>query len=70
MFNKITFHPFRTNILDCVGRTDLVTQDGRLVQIKRKMRGEFVITIGDEIWETDDNLSASRILNDHEVGER
>lgn len=68
MFHEITFHPFRTNVLDCVGRTDLVTRDGLPVQIGRNMRGEFVVTIGGETYRTDDNLQASRVLNEHQVG--
>lgn len=68
MFHEITFHPFRANVLDCVGRTDLVTQGGQPVQIKCNMRGEFVVIIGGETYRTDDNLQASRVLNEHQVG--
>lgn len=66
----ITFHPFRTNVLDCVGRTDLVTETGQPVTIGRNMAGEFVITIAGEVWRSDDNLAASGYLVRHGVGVR
>jgi hypothetical protein len=67
MFKEINFSPFATNVIDCIGRNDLITQDGRLVSILRNMT-EFVIIIDGEIHRTKDNVTASKILNDCPVG--
>lgn len=67
MFQEITFSPFRTNVLDCIGRNDLVTEDGRQVKIRRQ-NADFVIEIDGQTYHTDDNVTASRILNNFPVG--
>ena len=64
----INFSPYAINVLDCVGQQNLVTPDGQPVSIRQDMRGWFIIQIGDERMETPDNLQASYILNQREVG--
>lgn len=66
--HKINVSPFATNVLDLVGRTDLVTPTGIKVTVTRDML-DFVVTIGDErMYCGGDNLSASYTLNQFEVG--
>lgn len=68
MFKQIEFHPMRVNVLDAVGRTDLVTRYGDPVTLMRNTRGEFIITIAGKVYTTDDNLEASGYLWNNEVG--
>ena len=64
---EINFSPFATNVIDCIERDDLITPDGKSVQIKQSGLG-FVITIGTVISDILDNLSASYLLNTNQVG--
>ena len=67
-FNKITWSPFATNVLDA-DDYDLQTKDGRAVKISRNMRGNFIINIdGEEELQTASNATASNFLNTQEVG--
>ena len=67
-FTEINFSPFASNVLDYVNAEGLQTIRGEKVTISRD-RLEFVITVdGKEAGRTDDNLSASYILNSMEVG--
>jgi hypothetical protein len=65
---EINVSPFRTNVLDLVDRDDLVTQDGRKVEVRREYRDFVVIVDGKERVRTDDNLAASYCLNQVTVG--
>jgi hypothetical protein len=65
----INVSPFRTNVLDLIGREDLVTRDGRKVSVRRESDRYFIITVdGQERARTDDNLAASYCLNSIETG--
>lgn len=64
----INFAPYATNVLDCVGREDLFTPDGRKVTIARYGMGFQIHVLGDAPYYTDNNLSASYYLNMREVG--
>jgi hypothetical protein len=68
-FREITFHPFFSNVLDYIGRQDLVTKDGHKVEIKRSGSGKFKIYIdGTLTMETGCNLTASAYLCNIETG--
>jgi hypothetical protein len=68
MIRPINFSPFAYNVLNAVGRTDLITPDGKSVSVERSGM-DFVICIeGVEVARTPDNLSASYVLNMREVG--
>ena len=67
--NQITFHPFRENILDYIGRNDLETPDGKKVIIDRSGTFDFAVRFdGEEVFRGDSNLSVSGFLNDNNVG--
>ena len=66
-FREINFSPFANNVLDFVGRNDLVTSAGERVLLSRSGL-DFIIAIGYLKWETDDNIEASYILNSCQVG--
>jgi hypothetical protein len=68
-FSEITFHPFFSNVLDYIGRQDLVTKDGRKVEIKRSFSGKFKIYVDGALTvETGCNLTASAYLCNIETG--
>lgn len=67
-FSPIRVSPYATNVLDLVGREDLVTRSGIPVTVRRDMYGFFILDIGKLHLETPDNLEASFILNSHETG--
>jgi len=67
----INFHPMAQNVLDYVGRTDLVTGNGRPVRIAKRMSGGgFDVTIGDQRYQDVSNLEACGLLWQHETGLR
>ena len=64
---RITVGPFWTNVLDLVGRSDLIAGDGRTVTVRRSSM-DFVVEIeGKEVARTNHNLSASYFLNQIEL---
>ncbi len=66
--HPLNFSPFATNVLDCVGRADLLTRDGRAVRIENHVRGFEIYLDGKLECETPINTSASYFLNSLEVG--
>ena len=69
-FHLINFGPFTNNVLDYIGKP-LITRGGRIVELTRRgMNFEIVIEpMMEPIASTPDNLSASYVLNQYEVGE-
>ena len=67
MIHRVNFSPFATNVIDMIGADNLKTAGGLPVTISRGNYG-FTITIGDQVYRTDDNLYASYILNMNDVG--
>lgn len=67
IFQAINFSPFAHNMLDYIGRADLVTAKGIPVNLRRS-GNKFACNIGAEHVETDDNVAMSYFLNIHEVG--
>jgi len=68
MFHPISFSVFRNNVLDYIGRTDLVTITGKSALIERSGM-DFVVSIDRiEVYRGPVNISAAYALNMHEVG--
>lgn len=66
-FHEINFSPFATNVLDCIGVTNLYTRTLRHVQIKQF--NNFVVEIdGKSVFSSDDNVAVSYFLNSQGVG--
>lgn len=67
MYIQLTWHPWRANPLDYVGKR-LVTRDGKCVELTRTVL-DFVVTIdGKEISRTMDNGTTCYVLDMAEVG--
>lgn len=66
--HPIQFNPFTNNVLDYVGREDLITPDGDSVKIVCRMGGGFDVTIKGKTEKNFNNLAASAWLNKHHVG--
>lgn len=64
----INFSPYATNVLDCVGRKDLVTPDGTPIEIRLDPCGFSILGRGAQLAGDLSNLGASYWLNSHEVG--
>ena len=64
--NIIIVGPFWTNVIDLVGRDDLVTKNGGKITIIHGYRFTVLVD-GKEIYYGDDNLQASAALNSVEV---
>jgi phage terminase Nu1 subunit (DNA packaging protein) len=72
-FSRIIVSPFRTNVMDLIGRTDLATITGLPVRVERGYRDGFKVIVTENKKDvvkvdTQDNLSASAVLNGLEVG--
>ena len=65
-YNKITWSPYATNILDAVDY-NLCTPDGNEVDFHRDGAG-FVLVVNGKRFETDDNIQMSYWMNQYEVG--
>lgn len=66
-YHKVNWSPFATNVLDA-GDYDLCTPDGEPVKFWRDGMGRFYLLIGDERWDTDNNLQMSYWMNQKEIG--
>jgi hypothetical protein len=70
-FSPINVSPFFTNVLDLVGREDLVTPYGSSVTVERSGNGfriTYAVIDGQRTMEAGDNISASFILNSVDGG--
>ena len=67
-FQEINFGPLARNVLDYIDAPNLTTVIGKPVSIRRS-NGDFVITIGEQVHRTPDNIQVSYILNSAQVGE-
>ena len=65
-YNKITWSPYATNILDAVD-FELCTPDGKAVDFHRD-GGGFVLVVNGKRFETNDNIQMSYWMNQNEVG--
>jgi hypothetical protein len=66
-FKGINFSPFQNNVIDFLGREDLITRSGIPVTL-RQFGMEFKINIGADYLSTYSNTEASYFLNTREVG--
>ncbi|MEN6317867.1 MAG: hypothetical protein ABFD82_03785 [Syntrophaceae bacterium] len=66
-FKEINFSPFATNVLNCLGSDDLVTANGVKAKISQ-YGSDFIVTIGDTVYDGLSNIDASYVLNMNGVG--
>lgn len=68
IFRVIIFSPYNHNVLDYVGRKDLVTNSGNPVRISRDGNDFIVRVEGHSPYINPDNIHTSFYLNMMEVG--
>lgn len=64
MASEINFHPWKSNVIDYVGKELVSTTTGVKVKVGQDMRGQFIVYVDGVPAETElSNLAASSVLN-------